>query len=204
MSTVETFTTNSMRDVPEMTIKTIMPEYPKDRGSDLGYFASNEDEEDYVDELAEDSLMYDKEKGSRTFYPIRIGEVLNQRYRIDHKVGHGGFSTVWMAYDLQDKKDVALKVMASGDSGEHEYQMQDEIRRSVHDTSHLVLPLETFLLPAPENSHRVLVLPLMGPQLDGHNLFKKKYSMSTRMSAAQQLLKAVESLHKGGIVHRGK
>ena len=120
MSTVETFTTNS---TPEMTIKTIMPEYPDDRESDLGYFASNEDEEDYVDELAEESLMYDTEKCSRVFYPIRIGEALNQRYRIDHKVGHGGFSTVWMAYDLQDKKDVALKIMASGDSGEHEYQM---------------------------------------------------------------------------------
>ena len=109
-----------------------------------------------------------------------------------------------MAYGLQDKKDVALKVMASGDSEEHEYQMQEEIRQSVHDTSHHVLLLEIFLHPAPENSHRVLVLPLMGPQLDGHNLFKKKYSMSTRMSAALQLLKAVGSLRKGGIVHRGK
>lgn len=203
MATPET-STNATEEMPE-TIKAMMPEYPEDSGSDLGYFASsNEDEEDYIDELAEDSLMYNKEKGSRLFYPIRIGEVLNHRYQIDHKIGHGGFSTVWMAYDLQDKKDVALKVMASGNSGEHEYQMQEEIRRSVEDTSRLVLPLETFLLPAPENSHRVLVLPLMGSPLDSYDLFKKGYSMSTGMSAAQQLLEAVESLHKGGIVHRGK
>ena len=42
----------------------------------------------------------------------------------------------------------------------------------------------------------------MGPDCDG--LYMRKLPMSTRMSAAQQLLKAVESLHKGGIVHRGK
>lgn len=146
--------------------------------------------------------MYDDTKVSRVFYPIRIGEVLNQRYRIDHKIGHGGFSTVWMAYDLRDKKDVALKVMASGDSGEHEYQMQDGILRSVQDTSHLVLRLDTFVLPNPKNSHRVLVLPLMGPVCDG--LYMRKLPMSTRMFAAYQLLKALESLHKGGIVHCGK
>ena len=79
MSTVETFTTNSMRDVPEMTIKAIMPEYPKDRGSDLGYFASNEDEEDYVDELAEESLMYDKEKSSPAYsIPFALGKSLTR------------------------------------------------------------------------------------------------------------------------------
>ena len=140
MATPETFTKNSTGEMPE-TIKAMIPEYPEDSGSDLGYFASNEDEEDEVEEGAEDSVVYDKEKGSRMFYPIRIGEVLDQRYQVDHKIGHGGFSTVWMAYDLQDKKDVALKVMASGDSGEHEYQMHDGIRQSVEDTSHLLLPL---------------------------------------------------------------
>lgn len=142
MAKPETVTTNFTREMSE-TIKAMMPEYPEDSGSDLGYFASNEDEEDEVEEGAEDSVVYDKEKGSCLFYPIRIGEVLNQRYRIDHKLGHGGFSTVWMAYDFQDKMDVALRVMASGGSGEHDYKMQNEIRQSVEDTSHLVLPMET-------------------------------------------------------------
>lgn len=58
--------------------------------------------------------------------------------------------------------------MASGDLGEHESYMQDEILQSVQDTSHLVVSLATFLFPGNNeyNSHRVLVLPLMGPHLD--------------------------------------
>ena len=71
MTTVETFTTNA---TPEMTIKAIMPEYPEDRESDLGYY---EDEEDYVDELAEESLMYDKEKSSPAYsIPFALVESL--------------------------------------------------------------------------------------------------------------------------------
>ena len=43
--------------------------------------------------------------------PICIGDVLVQTYRIEHKLGHGGYSTVWLAHDIQKQKDVALKIM---------------------------------------------------------------------------------------------
>ena len=35
------------------------------------------------------------------FYPARIGEILNNRYQIATKLGHGSRSTVWLARDLQ-------------------------------------------------------------------------------------------------------
>lgn len=41
-----------------------------------------------------------------------------------------------------------------------------------------------------------------GSILHGFNVWDEP--MSVRMSAAKQLLKAVESLHKAGIVHRGQ
>ena len=186
---------------------TATPPYTEDSDTvDLGYFATTEEEEDGVDENAEPDYKYDAKVASRVFCPICIGEVLNKRYRVDHKLGQGGFSTVWMAHDFQSEKDVALKVMASepGDSGEHEAYMQDEIRQNVQDPSHLVVSLATFSLPGrnEDTSHQVLVLPLMGPHFD--SIYVKRLSMSIRMSAARQLLEALESLHKGGIVHRGE
>ncbi|EEH06406.1 protein kinase [Histoplasma capsulatum G186AR] len=182
-----------------------MPRSPEDSDTtDLGYFAVTEDDEDDIEILAEPWHRYKTAGDSRTFYPICIGEVLNQRYRIDHKLGHGHFSTVWMAYDLETKSDVAVKVLASGEnSGEHEVDMQEEIRKSVQDTSHLVTSLATFILPVPagKSSHRVLVFPLRGRSLGSIHV-NRTLPMSTRMSAARQLLKALESLHSAGIVHR--
>lgn len=96
-------------------------------GSDYGDFAKTGDDEDDIEEEAEPWEQY-QEMNSRLYYPLCIGEILNQRYRIEHKVGHGGFSTVWMAHDLQDKRDVALKIMISGkETGERELEIHNEI-----------------------------------------------------------------------------
>jgi hypothetical protein len=61
------------------------------------------------------------------FYPICLGEALNDRYLVEHKLGFGGGSTVWMAHDLIDKQDVAVKVMSSWPWAEDEVRMQREI-----------------------------------------------------------------------------
>lgn len=34
------------------------------------------------------------------FYPIKLGQVLNKRYQVTTKLGHGANSTVWLARDL--------------------------------------------------------------------------------------------------------
>jgi hypothetical protein len=69
--------------------------------------SDNEEEVEDLEENAEPLLLYFQQP---FYYPICIGNVLAQRYRIEHKLGHGGFSTVWMAHDIVTKKDVALKV----------------------------------------------------------------------------------------------
>jgi serine/threonine-protein kinase SRPK3 len=35
------------------------------------------------------------------FYPVRIGEILHDRYQVVGKLGFGGTSTVWLARDLK-------------------------------------------------------------------------------------------------------
>ncbi|KAJ5434749.1 kinase domain-containing protein [Penicillium cf. griseofulvum] len=169
-------------------------------GTDFGDFVSNEDEQLDLEELVEPWHKYDIKETPNIFYPICLGEVLNERYLVEHKLGFGGGSTVWMAHDLHDKRDVALKVMSLGDWGENEYHMQDEILKNVEDTSRLVTYLGTFLLPG--DKHRVLVFPVMDPCI--YPIELEKIPMASRMSAARQLLEALGGLHNAGIVHRGK
>ena len=51
------------------------------------------------------------------YHPIRIGDNLQERYRIVHKLGYGSFSTTWLARDEQLAKYVAVKVGTADSSG---------------------------------------------------------------------------------------
>lgn len=163
---------------------------------DYGEFVDSDGEGD-VEDVSEPVERYSQ----GLYYPVCIGEVLAERYRIEHKLGWGGYSTVWMAHDVQLRKNVALKIMIPGEKGEYEYQMQNEILQTVRDTSNLVTHQGSFLLPGHgSNHHRVLVLPLLSPSL-GYRAIQ--LPVATRISAAKQLLVALKSLHDAGLVHRG-
>ncbi|KAJ5715561.1 Protein kinase domain containing protein [Penicillium malachiteum] len=98
---------------------TSTPQDPKgDDTADFGDFVSTEDEEVDLEEVVEPWQKYDVKETPRVFYPIHVGKVLNERYLVEHKLGFGGFSTVWMAHDLHEKRDVALKVMSPGEYGD--------------------------------------------------------------------------------------
>lgn len=164
--------------------------------ADCGEFVDSDEEGD-VEDVSEPLERYDQD----LYCPLHIGEVLVGRYRIEHKLGWGGYSTVWMAHDVQYRKNVALKIMIPGEKVEYEYQMQNEILRTVRDTSHLVTLQDSFLLPGHcGNYHRVLVLPLLCQSLGYRTT---KLPVATRVSAAKQLLVALKGLHDVGLVHRG-
>ncbi|KAF7626293.1 hypothetical protein AFLA_013687 [Aspergillus flavus NRRL3357] len=145
--------------IPAMTKTAAAPQCSKgDDTADFGDSVRNEDEELDLEEAVEPWYNYDIKETSHVFYPICLAEVLNGRYLVENKMGSGGGSTVWMAHDLQETRDVALKVMAS---------------------------------------REVLVFPLMGPCLNW--VILRDMPMATRMSAARQLLEAVEIYTKLGL-----
>jgi serine/threonine protein kinase len=179
-----------------MAIENNEPNDATDCTSTWGDLVDSDDEGE-VEDACEPVERY--EQG--LYYPVCIGEVLAMRYRIEHKLGHGGFSTVWMAHDMLNHKDVALKILTTGDSGEREYIMQREIISAVQDTSYLLTYQDSFMLPgAAGRYHRVLSLPLRGPNLRDHARFTP---VGTRGLAAKQLLQAIKALHDGGLIHRG-
>lgn len=172
-----------------------VPNIPND--GDYGDFVDSDDECE-VETDAEPRIRY----WEGLYCPLYVGEVLDGRYRIEHKLGWGGFSTVWLAHDIQQNKAMALKVAISGQEGEHERAMQDEIIRTVRDTSNLVTYRAVFRYPGQRGDyHTVFVFPLRGPNLEAacFNLLPK-----FRVPAAMSLLLALKSLHDAGIVHRGK
>lgn len=48
------------------------------------------------------------------YYPLKIGDDLDDgRYLLVDKLGYGGYSTIWLARDLQMARYVAIKVITA-------------------------------------------------------------------------------------------
>jgi serine/threonine protein kinase len=55
------------------------------------------------------------------FYPVHLGDTFDDgRYKVLHKLGYGGFSTVWLARDTAAEKQVALKILTADASTAYE------------------------------------------------------------------------------------
>ncbi|KAI8944767.1 kinase-like domain-containing protein [Xylaria longipes] len=169
-----------------------------DKGSDYGDYVDWESDE--ASEIEINAEPVERYYHGCMYYPVRVGEVLDGRYRIVHKLGYGGFSTVWMAHDIQNDKAVALKTLVSGKDGEAEFLAQSTVCRIVGSAPHIVTYRSTFEVSGRGSGrHHVLVMPLLGPNLETR---LREASMAARMSAARQLLIALKTLHQAGIVHR--
>ncbi|KIE00738.1 kinase domain-containing protein, partial [Metarhizium majus ARSEF 297] len=160
---------------------------------DCGSFVSSDDEIE-IEEVSEPVERY----ADGIYYPICIGDILAGAYRVVHKLGWGGFSTVWMAHHLKRQQLVALKIGVPGDMGERELNAQREILRTVKDISRYLTFLDTFSLSGANGTHLVMVFPVRGPSL---HYCLRELDVKTRMKAAKQLLLALKSLHEADLVH---
>lgn len=160
---------------------------------------SVEDIEDYV-------------KGG--FHPVHLGDTLfDGRYRIVHKLGAGGFSTVWLARDEIKKTYVSLKILqakASEDCTELKTQEQLERSSSNFGSDHVSLLQDHFFIEGPNGRHAALVYAIAGPSI--HSLYTRdgavrgSYRLRSDLArkAAFQTTKALEYVHNAGVVHGGQ
>src|SRR3954469_6636247 len=64
------------------------------------------------------------------FHPVALGDILADKFKILHKLGSGGFSTVWLARDLQQNLNVAVKILVA-DAPEDEFRTLLHMRSTV-------------------------------------------------------------------------
>ncbi|AFZ81263.1 protein kinase domain-containing protein [Theileria equi strain WA] len=125
------------------------------------------------------------------YHPVKIGDIYDNRYRIEAKLGWGYFSTVWLASDLQARPHsfVAIKVQRSAKA--HTNAVYDEISllKKVRDgvlsenwmsykgaytdllgdfynkTRGVISYLRDFRVSGPNGEHVCVVFEVMGPNL---------------------------------------
>ncbi|KAF2494665.1 kinase-like protein [Lophium mytilinum] len=149
------------------------------------------------------------------FHPTLLGEYYHEgRYKVIHKLGHGSYSTVWLACDTVDRKNVALKILSADRPSRNR---ETEIMRLLtsektkdqgkkHPGSAYVLSiLDEFFIEGPNGKHLCVVTPLAG----GSVSFSKecarespgKFPLSASRSIVAQIALGLEYIHSCGIVH---
>ncbi|KAM8979845.1 SRSF protein kinase 2 isoform X9 [Sarcophilus harrisii] len=103
---------SSERPEPQQKAPSVPPPPPPPPPPPLPEPAPPEPEEEILgsdDEEQEDPADYCK----GGYHPVKIGDLFNGRYHVIRKLGWGHFSTVWLCWDMQGKRFVAMKVVKS-------------------------------------------------------------------------------------------
>ncbi|KFY54919.1 hypothetical protein V497_07347 [Pseudogymnoascus sp. VKM F-4516 (FW-969)] len=144
------------------------------------------------------------------FHPVALGNSFKEgRYTVVHKLGYGGFSTVWVAYDDILRQWVALKIMTSATTETSRevrwYNTLAECRPDSLASNYIAHLLDKFTIDGPNGTHLCLVFELLGPNV--RSIVKSEYQdrdnidPTTILKMSEQLLKALSFVHQTGFAH---
>ncbi|KAJ6659894.1 hypothetical protein lerEdw1_018350 [Lerista edwardsae] len=68
------------------------------------------------------------------YHLVKIGDLFNGRYHVIRKLGWGHFSTVWLSWDIQGKRFVAMKVVKSAEHYTETAVDEIKLLKSVRNT----------------------------------------------------------------------
>lgn len=126
------------------------------------------------------------------------GLVGNNGYRVGKKIGEGSFGVVFEGLKLATNTPVAIKFEPRKSDAP---QLRDEYRS--YKTMHGTPGVPQVHYFGPEGLHNVLVIDLLGPNLeDLFDMCGRKFSIKTVCMAAKQMISRVQSVHDKSLIYR--
>ena len=154
------------------------------------------------------------------YHPISVGDTFDHgRFRVLHKLGFGGSSTVWLARDQREEgRIVTLKAMRADVTSSKvpneipELAISQKLRESLPPS--LSVDFQTvdyhFFVQGPNGSHLFLVFPLAGPSIlamsdsPGRTAGSRRLRADLARKVAKQTAMMIHHMHCIGVVHGGK
>ena len=134
------------------------------------------------------------------YHPVVIGQMVG-RYHIVEKLGFGGYSTVWLAWDTLKGGYVALKVgIASADPREMRILRALSIPSAHPGRDAIPSPLDDFVIQGPNGHHPCFTMALAQSDL---KMASENYLFPLDVARALVggLTMAVAYMHSSGYVH---
>jgi serine/threonine-protein kinase SRPK3 len=127
--------------------------------------------------------------------------IIKKRYIILKKIGTGGFSSVWLTYDVTDLKYYAIKI---SDDRMHnicieETKIYDMIKK--YECEYLMDIITSFNLKNNKDMYHCNVMELMGQST--YDYIKKwgRMDLQSVMKCIKNVLIGLDVLHSNGIIH---
>lgn len=147
--------------------------------------------------------------------PLQIGDRFgsHSQYRVVHKLGFGGHSTTWLAWDEFQGRHVVLKIAIASDTAlSQEIHTLRRLRESVCDTAGrkdfpFPIILDSLTHNGPNGTHECLVTePGMCSLAKSKSTSKGVwyFDLAVARTITSQLIRAMAMLHSRGIVHGGE
>ncbi len=130
----------------------------------------------------------------------RKGTMVDERYRIEHKIGSGGMAEVYLAEDTELGRMVAIKVLHDRFAQDKEFV--ERFRREAQSAAGLQHPNIVSIFDRGEfkDTYFIAMEYVDGPQLK--QLVKGGMGAKDAIDFTRQILAAARFAHRKGIVHR--
>ncbi|GAB0137785.1 hypothetical protein EsDP_00006038 [Epichloe bromicola] len=123
--------------------------------------------------------------------------LVNRRYRVDRRIGEGGFGLVYAGIDTETKEEVAIKLTPIRDGPE---ALEYEAKTYAKLSGAVGIPRVWWF--GQEGDFYVLVHELLGPSLeDLFNYCDRKFSLKTVLLIAEQAIHRIKHIHDKGYLH---
>jgi eukaryotic-like serine/threonine-protein kinase len=132
----------------------------------------------------------------------QVGTLLSGRYRLDARVGHGGMSTVYRAFDTTLERQVAIKVMHRDIAGD--VDQLERFRREARAVAQLNHPHVVGVIDAGEDDGTPYIV---FEYVEGETLKQRirrfgRLPIGEAVAYAIEIGRALGAAHDRGIVHR--
>jgi eukaryotic-like serine/threonine-protein kinase len=137
-----------------------------------------------------------------TYIPMRMGDVLEGKWRLERKIGEGGMGTVYLAQELALDRAVAVKILSTALAGDEEVVARFE--REARLTASLEHPniVPVYAVGRHHNRPFMVMKKLEGESLSAHLRAKRTLTVDETLPLFRQLAAGLDFVHAKGYVHR--
>lgn len=134
--------------------------------------SKSDDEEEEILGSDNDEQEDPKDYCKGGYHPVKIGDLFNGKYHIIRKLGWGHFSTVWLCWDLEHRRFVALKIVKSAQHYTETAVDEIKLLSAVRNTDEqdpfrekTVQLLDDFKISGVNGTHVCMVFEVLGNNL---------------------------------------